>query len=105
MSDAASNTASTIAELQRQLQDQKAENARLAKRNRSLERKTDSLEKAKRDLFEQLRLLIENRFGPSSEKYRIEQADMFFNEAEMLAAEADEATSVSKRFNLVILSL
>ncbi|KAA8978265.1 IS66 family transposase, partial [Halospina sp. K52047b] len=83
MSDAASSPASTVAELQRQLQQQKAENARLAKRNQSLE-------KAKRDLFEQLRLLIENRFGPSSEKYRVEQADMFFNEAETLAAETEE---------------
>ena len=98
MSDAASSPASTVAELQRQLQDQQAENARLAKHNqslkkqyRSLERKTESLEQAKRDLFEQLRLLIENRFGPSSEKYRIEQADMFFNEAETLAAEAPQA--------------
>lgn len=91
MPDATANTASTIAELQRQLQDQKAENDRLAKRNRSLERKTDSLEKAKRDLFEQLRLLIENRFGPSSEKHGVEQADMFFDEAETLAAEFDES--------------
>ncbi|KAA8976445.1 hypothetical protein F3089_15680, partial [Halospina sp. K52047b] len=98
MSDAASSPASTVAELQRQLQDQQAENARLAKHNqslkkqyRSLERKTESLEQAKRDLFEQLRLLIENRFGPSSEKHRVEQADMFFNEAETLAAEMDEA--------------
>ncbi|WP_295718095.1 hypothetical protein [uncultured Halovibrio sp.] len=45
MSDAASNTASTIAELQRQLQEQQAENARLATQNQSLEKQYRSLER------------------------------------------------------------
>ena len=29
----------------------------------------------KRELFEQLRLLIENRFGPSTEKYKVSDND------------------------------
>ena len=60
-------------------------------------------------LLDQLRLAIEQRFGPSTEKYRIEQRDLFFDEAETLveaedaetlaesAPETDETTPTRKR--------
>lgn len=71
MQNAASDPQKTIAELEQKLRAQAADIARLEKqsrslehKNHSLERKAQSLEAAKRELFEQLRLLIENRFGP-----------------------------------------
>lgn len=102
MSDAASELRSTITQLQQKLAQQEAELARLDQENRALarkattfERKAQSLEAAKRELYEQLRLLIENRFGPSTEKYSVDQRDLFFDEAEALldqleAESADE---------------
>jgi transposase len=81
-----------IAELEQKLRAQAADITRLEKQSQSLERKNDSLERkaqsleaAKRELFEQLCLLIENRFGPSTEKYKVSQEDLFFDEAEALA--------------------
>lgn len=84
MSDAASELRSTITQLQQKLAQQEADLARLDKENRALARKATSLEMAKRELYEQLRLLIENRFGPSTEKYSVDQRDLFFDEAEAL---------------------
>ncbi|MFC4260039.1 IS66 family transposase, partial [Marinobacter lacisalsi] len=91
MSDAASQSQLSTAQLEQQLRAQEAEIARLKADNSALqrkatsfERKTQSLEAAKRELFEQLRLLIENRFGPSTEKYSVDQQDLFFDEAEAL---------------------
>ena len=66
MQNATSNPQKIIAELEQKLRAQATDIARL-------ERKNNSLEAAKRELFEQLRLLIENRFGPSTEKYKIPQ--------------------------------
>jgi len=77
MQNAASDPQKIIAELEQKLRAQAVDIARL-------ERKNNSLEAAKRELFEQLRLLIENRFGPSTEKYNIPQEDLFFDEAEAL---------------------
>ena len=60
MPDAASDLQKIIAGLEQKLRAQAAYITRLEKHSRSLDRKNDSLEAAKRDLFEQLRLLIEN---------------------------------------------
>ena len=89
MQNATSNPQKIIAELEQKLRAQATDIARL-------ERKNNSLEAAKRELFEQLRLLIENRFGPSTEKYKIPQEDLFFDEAEALvesepAPDSDDA--------------
>ncbi|WP_417521772.1 IS66 family transposase [Marinobacter sp.] len=91
MPSAASDSQKIIAELEQKLRVQAADITRLKKQSRSLERENESLERkaqsleaAKRELFEQLRLLIENRFGPSTEKYNIPQEDLFFDEAEAL---------------------
>jgi len=90
MQNAASDPQKTIAELEQKLRAQAADITRLEKQSRSLERKNQSLEAAKRELFEQLRLLIENRFGPSTEKYKIPQEDLFFDEAEALVESEPE---------------
>jgi transposase len=84
MRNAASDPQKIIAEPERKLRSQAADFTRLVKQSRSLECKNQSLEAAKRELFEQPRLLIENRFGPSTEKYSIPQEDLFFDEAEAL---------------------
>lgn len=42
--------------------------------------------------FEQLKLAIEGRFGPSTEKYRVEQGDLLINEAEV-AVDEEEASA------------
>lgn len=89
MQNATSDPQKIIAELEQKLRAQATDIARL-------ERKNNSLEAAKRELFEQLRLLIENRFGPSTEKYKIPQEDLFFDEAEALvesepASDSDDA--------------
>jgi transposase len=90
MQNAASDPQKIIAELEQKLRAQAADITRLEKQSRSLERKNQSLEAAKRELFEQLRLLIENRFGPSTEKYKIPQEDLFFDEAEALVESEPE---------------
>jgi len=100
MKGADSNTLPTVEELQQQLLEQQAlvakltaENGVLETKSAGLEAKTVKLEAQQRSLFEQLRLLIEQRFGPSTEKYRVDQADLFFDEAETLveAEETDES--------------
>src|SRR5690625_8009228 len=87
----------TIAELQRKLAAQQAaldkqlvENARLLA---LIARKEAQWEAAKQSLFEQFRLAIERRFGPSTEKYRVEQGDLLINEAEVAVDEADAETA------------
>ena len=52
MPDAASDPQKIIAELEQKLRAQAADITRLEKHSRSLERKNDSLEAAKRELFE-----------------------------------------------------
>jgi len=93
MQNAASDPQKIIAELEQKLRAQAADITRLEKQSRSLERKNQSLEAAKWELFEQLRLLIENRFGPSTEKYNIPQEDLFFDEAEALVESEPEPES------------
>src|SRR5690554_7751669 len=95
MKTAASSSPETIAELQRKLtaqqsalDKQQAENARLLA---LIARKEAQWDAAKQSLFEQFRLAIERRFGPSTEKYRVEQGDLLINEAEVAVDEADAA--------------
>lgn len=88
MKSAASRPAETIATLQREVREL---NAQLLAHKAQWQAE-------KQALIEQLRLAIEQRFGPSTEKYRVEQHDLFFDEAEVLvqaeeAAEAEEATA------------
>lgn len=102
MSDSTSTPPNLIADLKQQLRAQQAvvqsQQAMVESQQATitrLEKETRSLEAAKLALFEQLRLLIENRFGPSTEKYSVEQKDLFFNEAEALVGtEADDAPDV-----------
>lgn len=79
-------TIDDVSELQQKLREQEAENARL---QALLAEKEARWNAEKQSLFEQLRLLIEQRFGPSTEKYRVEQRDLFFDEAEVLVDVAD----------------
>jgi transposase len=79
-------TIETVERLQRVVLEQRKELARLEAAAAAKEKKW-ALEK--RALIEQLRLAIEQRFGPSTEKYRVEQGQLQFNEAEALA-EAEE---------------
>lgn len=79
-----------LAEQQAQIERLTAQQARWQAKATQLEAKAARLEVRNQTLFEQLRLLIEQRFGPSTEKYRIEQRDLFFDEAEALA-DTDEA--------------
>lgn len=99
MKIAASPSPETIAELQRKLaaqqsalDKQQAENARLLA---LIARKEAQWEAAKQSLFEQFRLAIERRFGPSTEKYRVEQGDLYINEAEA-AVDEEDATAADE---------
>lgn len=94
---ASSPSPETIAELQRKLaaqqsalDKQQAENARLLA---LIERKEAQWEAAKAALFEQFRLAIERQFGPSTEKYRVEQGDLLINEAEVAVDEEESAAT------------
>lgn len=94
------NTFQTVSELQQMRREQQAENARLQALMVEKEARWNA---EKQSLFEQLRLLIEKRFGPSTEKYRIEQRDLFFDEAEVLVdgeeagPDADSETAAAAR--------
>jgi transposase len=90
MSSADTRTFEDVSQLQRQLLEQRSLIKKLTAQNAALASRTAQLEAEKRALFEQLRLAIEQRFGPSTEKYRIEQRDLFINEAEALL-ELEEA--------------
>ena len=87
MTEAETNTLSTTTELQRQLDEQRA---LVEKLQEELATKEAAWAAEKRSLFEQLRLLIDNRFGPSTERYNVQQQELVFDEAESLI-EADEA--------------
>ncbi|WP_129142184.1 IS66 family transposase [Modicisalibacter coralii] len=95
MTSSASHTADTIHRLQRQLAAAEADKAHADAENARLlalmAKKEAQWEATKASLFEQFRLAIERQFGPSTEKYRVEQADLLINEAE--AAVDEEETS------------
>lgn len=95
MKSTASRTIPAVGDLQQQLADQQAQIERLTAKHAAdqarWEAKAARLEARNQRLFEQLRLLVEQRFGPSTEKYHLEQRDLFFDEAEVLA-ETEDAT-------------
>ena len=87
MTSSASSSPDTVSRLQRQVQSQQEEIAHL---HRLMAKKEAQWEAAKQSLFEQFRLAIERQFGPSTEKYRVEQGDLLINEAEVAVDEEEE---------------
>ena len=98
MKRADTNTLSSTSELQRELDAQRAETQRL---QAQLAEKEAQWAAEKHSLFEQIRLLLDNRFGPSTEKYSINQQDMFFDEAESLAAQLRQFTPSRRPFEVI----
>ena len=90
MTSTASHTADTVDQLQRKLAAAEAENDRLLA---LMAKKEAQWEAAKAALFEQFRLATERLFGPSTEKYRVEQGDLLINEAEVAVDEEDAAAA------------
>ncbi|BBI54504.1 hypothetical protein HORIV_69250 [Vreelandella olivaria] len=82
----ADSASPTISQLERKLAAADAENARLLA---LMEKKEAQWEANKQSLFEQFRLALERQFGPSTEKYRVEQRDLLINEAEVAVDEED----------------
>lgn len=80
MSDSTLSSADIIALQQAEIARLSAELALIPK----LQAKVQSLEQVRDLLFEQVRLLKAHRFGPSTEKYQVDQKDLFFDEAEAL---------------------
>ena len=97
MKSAACLTVEAIGKLQREVREQRELNAQLLAEKAQWQAE-------KQRLYEQLRLAIEQRFGPATEKYRVEQRDLFFDEAEALAqteaaAEPQPATDTTAPAN------
>ena len=86
----ASTPSVSVSQLQRQVRAQQEEIARL---HRLMEKKEAEWEAAKAALFEQFRLAIERQFGPSTEKYRVEQGGLLINEAEVAVDEEEDAAT------------
>lgn len=86
MKRADANTFETVEQLQRTVREQQKKLDRLEAAMAAKEQKWAA---EKRTLIEQIRLAIEQRFGPSTEKYQVDQLDLVFDEAEALA-QADE---------------
>ncbi len=78
----ATSSSPTVTQLERKLAAADAENARLLA---LMEKKEAQWEATKQSLFEQFRLALERQFGPSTEKYRVDQRDLLINEAEVAA--------------------
>ena len=88
----AASSSPTVTQLERKLAAADAENARLLA---LMEKKEAQWEATKQSLFEQFRLALERQFGPSTEKYRVDQRDLLINEAEMAVDEEDNDASGS----------
>ncbi|XKH59638.1 IS66 family transposase [Halomonas sediminis] len=82
----AASSSHLVSRLQRQVQAQQEEIAQL---HRLMEKKEAQWEAAKQSLYEQFRLARERQFGPSTEKYGIQQGDLLINEAELAVDEED----------------
>ena len=80
----------TVTQLERKLAAADAENARLLA---LMEKKEAQWEATQQSLFEQFRLALERQFGPSTEKYRVDQRDLLINEAEVAVDEEDSDAS------------
>jgi transposase len=81
-----------VSQLQRQVQAQQEEIAQL---HRLMVKKEAQWEATKQSLFEQFRLALERQFGPSTEKYRVDQRDLLINEAEVAVDEEGSDASES----------
>ncbi|NYS61241.1 IS66 family transposase [Vreelandella salicampi] len=88
----ASSSATTINQLERKLAAADAENARLLA---LMEKKEVQWEATKQSLFEQFRLALERQFGPSTEKYQVDQKDLLINEAEVAVDEENGDTEAT----------
>ncbi|SDO47859.1 Transposase [Vreelandella arcis] len=88
----ADSSSTTITQLERKLAAADAENARLLA---LMEKKEAQWEATKQSLFEQFRLALERQFGPSTEKYQVDQKDLLINEAEVAVDEEDGATEAT----------
>ena len=86
----AASSSPTVTQLERKLAAADAENARLLA---LMEKKEAQWEATKQSLFEQFRLALERQFGPSTEKYRVDQRDLLINEAEVAVDEEDASES------------
>ena len=80
--------AQNVSQLQRQIKVQQEEIAQL---HRLMEKKEAQWEVTKQSLYEQFRLALERQFGPSTEKYNIQQGDLLINEAELAVDEENAA--------------
>ncbi|QNU60813.1 IS66 family transposase [Vreelandella titanicae] len=88
----ADSSSPTVSQLERKLAAADAENARLLA---LMEKKEAQWEATKQSLFEQFRLALERQFGPSTEKYQVDQKDLLINEAEVAVDEEDGATEAT----------
>ena len=88
----ADSSSTTISQLERKLAAADAENARLLA---LMEKKEAQWEATKQSLFEQFRLALERQFGPSTEKYQVDQKDLLINEAEVAVDEEDGDTDAA----------
>ena len=86
----AASSSPTVTQLERKLAAADAENARLLA---LMEKKEAQWKATKQSLFEQFRLALERQFGPSTEKYRVDQRELLINEAEVAVDEEDASGS------------
>ncbi|MGO1426975.1 MAG: IS66 family transposase [Halomonas sp.] len=86
----ATSPTQNVSQLQRQI---KAQQEEIAQLHLLMEKKEAQWEAAKQSLFEQFRLALERQFGPSTEKYRVDQRDLLINEAEVAVDEEDSDAS------------
>jgi transposase len=86
----AASSSPTVIQLERKLAAADAENAPLLA---LMEKKEAQWEVTKQSLFKQFRLALERQFGPSTEKYRVDQRDLLINEAEVAVDEEDASES------------
>ncbi|UEQ03877.1 IS66 family transposase [Halomonas profundus] len=88
----AAASSNAVSQLQRQVQAQQEEIAQL---HRLMEKKEAQWAATKQSLYEQFRLALERTFGPSTEKYRVDQRDLLINEAEVAVDEEDGDTGTA----------
>jgi len=86
MKSAANQSDKDISRLQRQVAELEK---KLAEKDALLASKEAHWAARERSMFEQIRLLLDSRFGPSTERYHVDQQELQFDEAEQLAAEPE----------------
>ncbi|MDR5876298.1 IS66 family transposase [Vreelandella gomseomensis] len=88
----AASSSKAVSQLQRQVQAQQEE---IAQRHHLMEKKEAQWAATKQSLYEQFRLALERQFGPSTEKYQVDQKDLLINEAEVAVDEEDGGTDTA----------